>query len=155
MTKKLWRIPPKLWRYLIGTEGYSGSDAEAKWLGGELNRIAYVDRLKEEVSAPAESVEAIRQEMRQRRAATIRQLVESAWVTRLKKHAFDPGFLKTWQRAQELLTYRLPEPKSCLAEAYFVLTKAGESTDPPEVPGPETDFLQGVGGKIDTMTVRQ
>ena len=123
--------------------------------GSELNRIAYVDRLKEEVSAPAESVEAIRQEMRQRRAATIRQLVESAWVTRLKKHAFDPGFLKTWQRAQELLTYRLPEPKSCLAEAYFGLTKAGESTDPPEVPGPETDFLQGVGGKIDTMTVRQ
>lgn len=143
--------------FLLGTEGYSGSEAEAKWLSGELNRIRYVDSLYEEVPATPGSAAAIRQEMRQALVPTIAQTVESAWVERIKKHALEPEFLKTWARAQELLAHRQPDPKSCLAEAYMVLAKpeGTDCTDPPGIPGPEIAFLKSRGGEINTRTVRE
>jgi hypothetical protein len=130
-----------MWRYLIGEPGYSGADAHVRWLAGELNRLRFIDHLTE------------------KEATVVRERVHSTWLERLKRYALDPRFLRTWQRAAELLSApnQRRDPKACLAEAYLLLTKPEGTSccDPLGYESPVLAFLKKVDGQITTQTVRQ
>jgi hypothetical protein len=139
--KKLWRIPPKMWRYLVGVEGYSGGDAHVRWLAGELNRLRFADQLTEEGGV------------------VIRDQIYATWLDRLKTRALDSGFLQILQQAGQMLANpgALHDIKACLAEAYLVLTqwKGRKSFATDRFDIPLLAYLERFNGEITTRTVRE
>jgi hypothetical protein len=109
---------------------------------GELNRLVFLQ--DETICSKLRVPEGLRISAR------------LAWSDRIAKHAEanDEGFFEDLKEANRRrhLQYQ-KSVKDCLAEAYLVLAKPEGITN--AWPGPEVDFLNRHGGKINTETVKE